>query len=87
MKIFIAYTLVVVGIPYFAGLLFGQILTLLVAMIVGLLRHVGLLGGSDAATAAQEILVEVSHGHIVGAYSGCAEGAVVANYRQARRHR
>src|ERR1039457_2841745 len=55
MKIFIAYTLVVVGIPYFAGLLFGQILTLPVAMIVGLLRHVGLLGGSDAATAAQDI--------------------------------
>ena len=55
MKIFIAYTLVVVGIPYFAGLLFGQILTLPVAMILGLLRQVGLLGGSDAATAAQDI--------------------------------
>ena len=54
MKIFIAYALVVIGIPYFAGLLFGQILTLPVAMIVGLLRHVGLLGGSDAATAAQD---------------------------------
>ena len=55
MKIFIAYTLVVVGIPYLAGLLFGQILTLPVAMIVGLLRQVGLLGGSDAATAAQDL--------------------------------
>ena len=55
MKIFIAYTLVVVGIPYFAGLLFGQILTLPVAMIVGILRNVGILGGSDAATAVQDI--------------------------------
>src|ERR1035437_686137 len=55
MKILIAYTLIAVGIPYFAGLLFGQILTLPVAMIVGLLRNVGLLGGSDAATAAQDI--------------------------------
>lgn len=55
MKIFIAYTLVAVGIPYLAGLLLGQILTLPVAMIVGLLRHVRLLGGSDAATAAQDL--------------------------------
>jgi hypothetical protein len=55
MKVFIAYILVAVGIPYLAGLLFGQILTLPVAMIVGLLRHVGLLGGSDAATAAQDM--------------------------------
>jgi hypothetical protein len=55
MKMFIAYTLVVIGVPYFAGLLFGQILTLPVAMIVGLLRHAGLLGGSDGATVAQDI--------------------------------
>lgn len=55
MKIFIAYILVVAGIPYLAGLLFGQILTLPVAMIVGLLRQVGLLGGSDAPTAAQDM--------------------------------
>lgn len=54
MKAIIAYTLVVIGIPYFAGLLFGQILTLPTAMIVGLLRQVGLLSGSDAATAAQD---------------------------------
>ena len=55
MKTFIAYSLVVIGIPYLAGLLFGQILTFPVAMIVGLLRHVGLIGGSDAATAAQDV--------------------------------
>jgi hypothetical protein len=63
MKIFIAYTLVVVGIPYFAGLLFGQILTLPVAVIVGMLRQVGLLGGSDAATAAQDIGGGVAWSH------------------------
>ena len=49
MKIFIAYTLVVVGIPYFAGLLFGQILTLPVAMIRGMFRQ-----PTDEATQAQE---------------------------------
>jgi hypothetical protein len=54
MKIFIAYTLVVVGIPYFAGLLCGPILSLPIGMIVGLLRHAGILGGSDAVTAAQD---------------------------------
>ena len=48
MKIFIAYTLVVVGIPYFAGLLFGQILTLPLAMIVGIFRK-----PTDEATLAQ----------------------------------
>jgi hypothetical protein len=49
MKIFIAYTLVVVGIPYFAGLLFGQILTMPVAMIRGIFRQ-----PTDEATQAQE---------------------------------
>ena len=48
MKPFIAYTLVVVGIPYFAGLLFGQILTLPLAMIVGMFRK-----PTDEATQAQ----------------------------------
>src|SRR6267142_3054617 len=48
MKPFIAYTLVVVGIPYFAGLLFGQILTLPLAMIVGIFRK-----PTDEATQAQ----------------------------------
>lgn len=48
MKIYIAYTLVVVGIPYFAGLLFGQILTLPLAMIVGIFRK-----PTDEATQAQ----------------------------------
>jgi len=47
-KPFIAYTLVVVGIPYFAGLLFGQILTLPLAMIVGMFRK-----PTDEATQAQ----------------------------------
>ena len=55
MKIYIAYMLVVIGIPYLAGLLIGQILTLPVSVIVGILRNVGLLGGSDEATAAQDI--------------------------------
>jgi hypothetical protein len=48
MKIYIAYTLVVVGIPYFSGLLFGQILTLPLAMIVGIFRKT-----TDEATQAQ----------------------------------
>ena len=54
MKIFIAYSLVVVGIPTAAGILFGNILIVPVSVIVGLLRNVGLLGGSDEATAAQD---------------------------------
>jgi hypothetical protein len=39
MKIFTAYTLVVVGIPYLAGLLLGQILTFPLAVIAGLFRR------------------------------------------------
>jgi hypothetical protein len=54
MKIFIAYTLVVIGIPYLAGLLLGKILTMPIAVLVGLLRNAGLLHGSDEATAAQD---------------------------------
>jgi hypothetical protein len=38
MKVFIAYTLVVIGIPYFVGLLFGQILTFPLSIIVGIFR-------------------------------------------------
>jgi hypothetical protein len=49
MKIFIAYTLVVIGIPYLAGLLFGQILTMPIAIIRGLFRQ-----PTDQATQAQE---------------------------------
>ncbi len=48
MKPFVAYTLVAVGIPYFAGLLFGQILTLPLAVIVGIFRK-----PTDEATQAQ----------------------------------
>lgn len=48
MKTFIAYTLVVVGIPYFAGLLFGQILTIPLSILVGLFRR-----PTDEATQAQ----------------------------------
>jgi hypothetical protein len=51
MKIFIAYTLVVIGIPYFAGLLFGKILTLPLAMIVGVFRK-----PTDEATQAEEFM-------------------------------
>ncbi|MGD0207134.1 MAG: hypothetical protein ABSC89_05970 [Verrucomicrobiota bacterium] len=54
MKIFIAYSLVVVGIPTAAGILFGNILIVPVSVIVGLLRNAGLLRGSDEATAAQD---------------------------------
>lgn len=54
MKIFIAYTLVTVGIPYLAGQLIGRVVTFPVAMVVGLLRRLRILGGSDAATAAQD---------------------------------
>ena len=50
MKIFIAYALVVVGIPYFAGLIFGQILTLPLAMIRGIFRQ-----PTNEATQAQEV--------------------------------
>ena len=45
----IAYTLVVIGIPYLAGLIFGQILTLPVAMIRGIFRQ-----PTDEATQVQE---------------------------------
>jgi hypothetical protein len=38
LKLFVAYTIVVIGIPYLVGLLFGQILTLPLSMIVGLFR-------------------------------------------------
>ena len=48
MKPFIAYTLVVVGIPYFAGHLVGQKLTLPLAVIVGIFRK-----PTDEATQAQ----------------------------------
>ena len=51
MKIFIAYTLVVIGIPYWAGLLFGQILTFPLAVIVGLFRR-----PTDEATQAQAFI-------------------------------
>ena len=51
MKPFIAYTLVVVGIPYFAGLLFGQILTFPLSVIVGLFRR-----PTDEATQAQAFI-------------------------------
>ena len=55
MKTFIAYTLVVVGIPTAVGILFGGILIVPISLIVGLLRNVGLLSGSDAVTAAQDL--------------------------------
>lgn len=67
MKIFIAYTLVVIGIPYLAGALLGKILTLPMGMTVGLLRHIGLLGGSDATTAAQDL---------VGAWAWMRRGSI-----------
>jgi hypothetical protein len=51
MKIFIAYTLVVIGIPYLAGLLFGQILTMPIAMIRGMFRQ-----PTDEATQAREFI-------------------------------
>jgi hypothetical protein len=51
MKIFIAYTLVVIGIPHLAGLLFGQILTFPLAAIVGLFRK-----PTDEATQAQAFI-------------------------------
>ncbi|HEY5505566.1 MAG TPA: hypothetical protein VIK28_10455 [Sedimentisphaerales bacterium] len=51
MKIFIAYTLVVIGIPYLAGLLFGQVLTFPLAVIVGLFRR-----PTDEATQAQAFI-------------------------------
>jgi hypothetical protein len=49
MKVFLAYTLVVIGIPYLAGLLIGQILTMPVAVIRGLFRQ-----PTDEATQARE---------------------------------
>ena len=51
MKIFVAYTLVVIGIPYFAGLLIGKILTLPIAMIRGIFRQ-----QTDETTQAQEFM-------------------------------
>ena len=55
MKAFIAYSLVIVGIPTVVGLLFGKILIWPLSRIVGVLRNLGLLGGSDEATAAQDL--------------------------------
>lgn len=51
MKIYIAYALVVIGIPYFIGLLFGRILILPISMIRGVFRQ-----PTDAATQAQEFI-------------------------------
>src|SRR5258708_30296821 len=51
MKSFIAYTLVVIGIPYLAGLLFGQILTFPLSVVVGLFRR-----PTDEATQAQAFI-------------------------------
>lgn len=51
MKPFIAYTLVLVGIPYIAGLILGQILTLPITMIRGILRQ-----PTDEATQAQRFM-------------------------------
>ncbi len=48
MKAFIAYAIVVIGIPYLAGLLFGQIVTLPLSLVVGLCRS-----RSDESTLAQ----------------------------------
>jgi hypothetical protein len=50
MKSFIAYTLVVVGIPFFAGLIFGWILTMPIALIAGLFRR-STKAPDEAATA------------------------------------
>jgi hypothetical protein len=55
MKIFVAYTLVVIGIPYFAGLLLGQILTLPIAIIRGIFRQ-----PTEEATQAQEFMAATS---------------------------
>jgi hypothetical protein len=71
MKIFIAYTIVVIGIPYLAGLLIGQILTMPIAFAVGLLRNAGLLGGSDAATVSGDI-----HGAFAWAQRGSIQMSV-----------
>ena len=56
MKLFLAYALIVIGVPYFIGLLLGQLLTLPVAVIVGLLRKQGILGGADSGSAARDIV-------------------------------
>jgi hypothetical protein len=43
-----------------AGLLFGKILIWPLSRIVGALRNVGLLGGSDEATAAQDLVAALA---------------------------
>jgi hypothetical protein len=60
MKAFIAYSLVAVGVPTLAGILVGKILIWPLSRIVGLLRNVGLLGGSDEATAEQDLVAALA---------------------------
>jgi hypothetical protein len=55
MKIFIAYTLVVIGVPYLAGLLFGRIFIMPIAMIRGLFRQ-----PTNEAAQAQEFVAATS---------------------------
>jgi hypothetical protein len=39
MRLFIAYSVVLIGVPYFAGLLFGKLLTLPLSWVVGSFRR------------------------------------------------